>query len=79
VERTAQISRDVSGGYRYVASIGTRHGDLTATGNLQVQVLAGGADLLESLPEADVAAGLHRLEMVEQYPDLYVTMRMESN
>lgn len=77
VERSAQIGRDLRHGYRYV--VATEGGEVTvaATDNLTLSAVADGSELLSALDEAPEERGLSRLLVVEDYPDLYLSMRQD--
>lgn len=79
VERRQQVWRDVRGGYRYYISHGGTEVELAVGAHEQVVVLSsdGADDLLRLLPRPPASGGLSRdrLEMVEQYDDMYLEMR----
>lgn len=75
VERSAQIGRDIRGGFTYVAEQASGDVIVTATENLALSAVADGRDVLADMNEAPEERGLGRLHVVEQYPDLYVSMR----
>jgi hypothetical protein len=79
VERRQQVWRDVRGGYRYYMSQGGTEVELAVGAHEQVVALSsdGADDLLRLLPRAPTSGGLSRdrLEMVEQYDDIYLEMR----
>ena len=75
VERSAQIGRDLRGGYTYVVETESGEVEVAAGDNLDLSANFGGRDLLSALDEAPVERGLSRLHLVEDYPDLYLSMR----
>ena len=81
VERRSQVWRDVKKGYSYYLAHDAARVHLQAFGNKQVKAASSGdgSDLLMKLPlAAPGALGPDRLEMVEEYPDMYLEMREAS-
>lgn len=77
VERSAQVARDIRSGYSYaVETIEGGEVPVTAGDNLNLSAMADGQDLLTTLDEAPAERGLTRLLTAEEYPDLYLSMRM---
>jgi hypothetical protein len=77
VERRRQVWQDVRKGFRYFVRHDGREIDLQCDGHERVSArLPDGRDTLADLPEA-TNGGLHLglLQMVEDYPDLYLQMR----
>lgn len=75
VERSAQIGRDIRGGYPYVVDTASGEVPVAATDNLDLSANADAHDLLFAMEEAPDDRGLSRLRLVEEYPDLYLSMR----
>ncbi len=76
VERSPQIGRDIRSGYAYVVELDGDEIDVTSDLNLKLSALSDdGTDLLESLPKALPEYGLNRIRLVEEFPDLYLSMR----
>jgi hypothetical protein len=75
VERSAQIGRDIRAGFLYVVELAGVDVPVAASDNLTLSAVDDGQDLLTELTEAPEPRGLGRLSLVEEYPDLYVTMR----
>lgn len=80
VERRRQVWRDVRRGYRYYVNHDGIEVQLTVGAHEQVvaHLSDGSDDLLRVLPPAPGSGGLScdRLEMVEQYDDMYLEMRL---
>jgi hypothetical protein len=75
VERSAQIGRDIRGGFRYIVETASGEVPVMATENLDISANADTQDLLFTMDEAPEERGLSRLRLVEEYPDLYLSMR----
>jgi hypothetical protein len=77
VERRRQVWQDVRKGFRYFVRHDGREIDLQCDGHERVSVrLPDGRDTLADLPEAtNGGLDLGLLQMVEDYPDLYLQMR----
>jgi hypothetical protein len=77
VERRRQVWQDVRKGSRYFVLHDGREIDLQCDGHERVSArLPDGRDTLADLPEAtNGGLDLGLLQMVEDYPDLYLQMR----
>lgn len=75
VERTAQVGRDIRAGFPYVVELDDGEVPVVVSDNLALSASVDGRDALAELDEAPDPRGLERLQMVEDYPDLYVSMR----
>lgn len=75
VERSAQIGRDIRAGFPYVLEFDSGSVPVASSDNLTLSAVTDGRDRLSELAEAPDPRGSGRLRLVEDYPDLYVSMR----
>lgn len=75
VERSPQIGRDIRAGFPYVLELDSGTVPVTSSANLLLSATTDGQDRLAELHEAPDARGAGRLRLVEEYPDLYISMR----
>lgn len=76
VERAAQVWRDVRGGYPYFIHLGNNEIALAESRHGSVVAIDDGLDALDHLTKpTEWALGFERLQMLEDYPDLYLDMR----
>ena len=77
VERRAQVWRDVRAGHPYFVLRGQEEIAVTEAGHEKIAAIDhGGIDVLEHLAEPmEWGFGFERLEMLEDYADLYLDMR----
>lgn len=73
--RSAQIRRDIRAGFLYVVELADGDVPIAMSDNAMLSAVVDGRDLLTGLADAPEASGLGRLPPVEEYSDLYVSMR----